>query len=226
MATTKDIFASNIQAVSPERFFAATGNDSFPLAFGSKGTRVKQLQQSLVLLGASIPAGATGNFGSQTKSALKSLGYSTTVGESDFKAIVSKATAKAAGMLDTGTGTTTISEADLKALWQKYRNAGGKLAYEDWLKREQRRTKWKDFGKGLFQVGLEWFRQKQTGYPDEGVEPIDLSRDTDKIWGMPKAVVYIGGTVLAGLAIWGIVSLATRRRPAAVDTRAIPVVQP
>jgi hypothetical protein len=33
--------------------------------------------------------------------------------------------------------------------------------------------------------------------------------DTDKIWGMNKYVVYTGGAILVGLALWGIVKLVS-----------------
>lgn len=38
----------------------------------------------------------------------------------------------------------------------------------------------------------------------------DSGGDSDKIWGMPKPVVYVGGVLILGLAVWGIYKLATK----------------
>jgi hypothetical protein len=61
---------------------------TFPLNSGDRGDNVKALQTGLIKMGASIPAGATGYFGTQTIAALKSKGYSDSVSKTDFEAIL------------------------------------------------------------------------------------------------------------------------------------------
>jgi len=42
--------------------------------------------------------------------------------------------------------------------------------------------------------------------------PVVLPKKADTIWGMPKPVVYIGGSLLAAGALYGIASIASRPR--------------
>lgn len=48
---------------------------TFPLYVTDKNQKVKAMQEALIKLGASIPAGPTGYFGTQTQAALKFAGY-------------------------------------------------------------------------------------------------------------------------------------------------------
>lgn len=62
-------------------------NDDFPLKKGSKGARVKQVQEVLLAkLGKDAlgKAGADGDFGSKTEAALAKAGYPSTIDESTF----------------------------------------------------------------------------------------------------------------------------------------------
>jgi len=63
-------------------------NEGFPLSVGMRGNNVTQLQNGLIKMGKSIPAGATSYFGSQTLSALQSAGYDAPVSKPDFDAIM------------------------------------------------------------------------------------------------------------------------------------------
>lgn len=66
---------------------ATSGGDSFPLRRGSRGPRVKQLQEILIKkYGSSILPrfGADGDFGGETESALRSRGIPTVISEQDF----------------------------------------------------------------------------------------------------------------------------------------------
>jgi hypothetical protein len=63
----------------------ASGGDNFPLKRGSKGTRVKMLQQALSKTSPSILV--DGIFGSQTAEALKAAGYPEIVDETVFNRI-------------------------------------------------------------------------------------------------------------------------------------------
>jgi hypothetical protein len=66
-------------------------NDDFPLKKGSKGARVKQVQDVLVAkLGKDIlgKAGADGDFGSKTEAALTKAGFPITIDENIFNVIV------------------------------------------------------------------------------------------------------------------------------------------
>lgn len=66
-------------------------NDDFPLKKGSKGARVKQVQETLISkLGKDIlgKAGADGDFGSKTEAALVKAGYPTSIDENTFNVIV------------------------------------------------------------------------------------------------------------------------------------------
>lgn len=71
-----------------EIFSNAYGDDKFPLAYGSKGAKVKQLQEALIKLGAKIPSGATGGFYKETQSALSGLNYPISVNQSKFNEII------------------------------------------------------------------------------------------------------------------------------------------
>jgi hypothetical protein len=67
-----------------------SGNDEFPLKKGSKGDKVRQLQQALIdKYGSSIlpKYGADADFGSETQNALKKKGLAITVSESTFNVI-------------------------------------------------------------------------------------------------------------------------------------------
>lgn len=79
--------------VNPYRQISS-GNDNFPLKKGSKGERVRQLQQGLQrLLGEKILAsytGVDGDFGSGTESALKAAGFPTVIDEAAFNRIIGK----------------------------------------------------------------------------------------------------------------------------------------
>ncbi|MDP3557668.1 MAG: hypothetical protein Q8T03_09860 [Bacteroidota bacterium] len=66
-------------------------NDDFPLKKGSKGARVKQVQEVLISkLGKDSlgKAGADGDFGSKTEAALTRAGYPTSIDENTFNVIV------------------------------------------------------------------------------------------------------------------------------------------
>jgi peptidoglycan hydrolase-like protein with peptidoglycan-binding domain len=66
---------------------ASARNDDFPLKSGSKGGRVKQVQQVLLAkLGPGVlgRAGADGDFGSKTEAALIQAGYPTSLDEATF----------------------------------------------------------------------------------------------------------------------------------------------
>lgn len=67
------------------------GNDGFPLRKGSKGQRVRQLQQALIKRhGASILPrfGADGDFGSETRNALLSKGFPTVIDAATFQRLM------------------------------------------------------------------------------------------------------------------------------------------
>lgn len=69
---------------------AAANNDAFPLHMGSKGTKVRILQDALIrTFGVGILArfGPDGYFGNELASALKSKGYALPLQEADFKKI-------------------------------------------------------------------------------------------------------------------------------------------
>ena len=62
-----------------------SGNDNFPLKKGSKGAKVKQLQQALAKTVSSLTV--DGNFGAQTVKALRTAGYAQVVDEALFNRI-------------------------------------------------------------------------------------------------------------------------------------------
>ena len=78
--------------------------DDFPLKKGSKGEKVKTLQQALIdKHGKSIlpKAGADGDFGSEMTAALKKLGLSETVDETTYNILIKGKTIDPAKMADT-----------------------------------------------------------------------------------------------------------------------------
>jgi peptidoglycan hydrolase-like protein with peptidoglycan-binding domain len=71
----------------------ANVSDAFPLRLGSKGDKVRSLQQALIrAYGAGILAkfGADGQFGKELQSALRSKGYGVPLSESDYNKITAK----------------------------------------------------------------------------------------------------------------------------------------
>lgn len=92
----KEADASEIDLTPPEKNnfslpTASKRNDDFPLKKGSKGTRVKQVQEELILkLGKDSlgKAGADGDFGSKTEAALIKAGYPSKIDESTFNVLV------------------------------------------------------------------------------------------------------------------------------------------
>lgn len=69
---------------------AARISDTFPLRYGSKGDKIRSLQQALIrTYGAGILAryGADGQFGKELESALRSKGYGIPVQQSDYEKI-------------------------------------------------------------------------------------------------------------------------------------------
>jgi peptidoglycan hydrolase-like protein with peptidoglycan-binding domain len=67
--------------------------DAFPLRFGSKGDKVRLLQQALIrTYGAGIlkKFGADGDFGSELQSALRTKGYGVPLSESEYNKITGK----------------------------------------------------------------------------------------------------------------------------------------
>jgi hypothetical protein len=76
-------------------------NDDFPLKKGSKGARVKQVQEILILkLGKDAlgKAGADGDFGSKTEAALLKAGYPSAIDESTFNVMTQKETMDASAI--------------------------------------------------------------------------------------------------------------------------------
>jgi hypothetical protein len=73
-------------------FFTSSANDSFPLKKGSRGARVRQLQEALSsIIGAEVFRKFTpidGIFGTGTQNALRQAGYGLTVDEALFNQIV------------------------------------------------------------------------------------------------------------------------------------------
>jgi hypothetical protein len=82
--------SSNTKSVI--NIFSSSANDSFPLKKGSRGARVRQLQQALAsILGASVfqqYSPIDGIFGTGTQNALRQAGYGTSVDEALFNQIV------------------------------------------------------------------------------------------------------------------------------------------
>ncbi|MEY3377045.1 MAG: hypothetical protein RL463_1355 [Bacteroidota bacterium] len=82
--------SSNTKSVF--NIFSSSANDSFPLKKGSRGARVRQLQQALAsILGASVfqqYSPIDGIFGTGTQNALRQAGYGTSVDEALFNQIV------------------------------------------------------------------------------------------------------------------------------------------
>ena len=80
---------------------------SLPISAGDKNKKVKAMQEALIKMGASIPAGATGLFGAQTKAALTWAGYNDSkIEESDYNNILAW---KKASEATTSSSTTTTT---------------------------------------------------------------------------------------------------------------------
>jgi peptidoglycan hydrolase-like protein with peptidoglycan-binding domain len=81
----------------------AVRNDDFPLKKGSKGAKVKQMQQVLIAklgTGSLGKAGADGDFGSKTEAALTKAGFPTSIDESTFNVMVQNDDAAASNTFD------------------------------------------------------------------------------------------------------------------------------
>jgi hypothetical protein len=192
-------------------FNNATGNDEFPLALGSVGSRTEQLKQALIILGESI---AEDGFGMQTRAALTHLGYSTAVNdENKFNEIILRA-------YKVGKKQMTLTEPEMRALYmQKVPLANrDKLTFEKWLNREGLKSKLTAGGKQVFDVFFGWLQLKAKGVGDVGGAPsaqpaptsggFFTSRDGE----VPVGYYYIGGAVLLGFGIWVVSAIIKRNR--------------
>jgi hypothetical protein len=90
-----DIVNNALPAQTTSAKVSASRNDSFPLKRGSRGTRVRQLQQALAErhgIDMTSYGGIDGEFGPGTASALMKAGYDEVIYENTFKAIVGGST--------------------------------------------------------------------------------------------------------------------------------------
>jgi hypothetical protein len=95
----------------------AVRNDDFPLKKGSKGAKVKQMQQVLIAkLGAGSlgTKGADGDFGSKTEAALVKAGFPTSIDESTFNVMVQGDDAAASNNFDADAIATELYNAAVK----------------------------------------------------------------------------------------------------------------
>lgn len=84
------------------------------------------------------------------------------------------------------------------------------------LKKGKNRQKWEDYKACAEKFAKTWAQRNK----DVSQSMIDNTtrqfindpdeESDDKIWGMPKPVVYVGGVLILGLAVWGIYKLATK----------------
>lgn len=179
--------------------------------------QIKALQVALnQKWGASPKLVEDGIIGSNTKQALvNATGISYPPSLDDYNAVLAGNSSS-----ESSESSAPLTTAQLKVLWAKSKDRFGGLNkksgltdaenFDKWLKRQAQVAGLKDFGKGLFQVGTDWLKNKQSGVTNDAGSPDDdapLPTD-DKILGMPKPVFYIGLTVVGGLLIWAIVALA------------------
>ena len=89
-ADTTDIPPLHTNGTKGKGKTSYSGGDEFPLKRGSKGEKVRQLQQALTAKygnGILPKYGADGDFGSETQNALKKKGFPATITESTFNVI-------------------------------------------------------------------------------------------------------------------------------------------
>jgi hypothetical protein len=106
-APAQDTAKNNYHAPAPQ------GNDGFPLKKGSKGAKVKALQQALMAkYGASIlpKYGADGSYGNEVIAALKKEGLPSSVDESTYNSIVGANASNA----PSNTSNSSLSDSDAK----------------------------------------------------------------------------------------------------------------
>jgi hypothetical protein len=216
------------------RYHSASGNvppfkvgekDPYPKK-GSEGN-IGDLQRALNRLKPSLALVDDGDFGTKTKNAITGLGYKYSLlsglSSSEFYKILNDANK---GDASSSTPNTTVSEVDMKKLWEKDKAKYGKLSsspdFDKWLKRQKSLAGIKDFGKGAFTVAMDWLKQKNAGSPTGEDYTPPSPEDTSKIWGMPKFVVIGGGIIIGGALIFGAIALATRK-PKQVIVQQIPV---
>jgi hypothetical protein len=193
-------------------FSNATGNDEFALAVGSKGARVEQLKQALVILGESIDEE---NFGDQTRTALVHLGYPPAVlDEPHFNEIILRAYA-------IGKKKITLTEPEMRALYMKEVSPErrAKVTFEVWLKRQNVKSKITAGGKQAFDVLFGWLQLRAKGVGSTGGLPSEQPTDTSTGWftktadgSIPVGYIAIGGAVVIGLGIWGVSAIVKRNQ--------------
>ena len=217
----------NFQTIASTFNYNASGNDNIStgLVIGSKDPlggndgNVGDLQRALNKLGGKPKLTVDGKFGTDTKSSVKSLNYSYPVNSTTFYKILSDANK------DDASSIATMSEADMKKLWEKDKAKFGKLGkepnFDKWIKRQKTLAGIKDFGKGLFTVAGDWLKQKSAGSPTGDDYQAPEPEDTSRIWGMPAPIVYVGSAIAVGLLIWGGIALATRKPKQVISQRPI-----
>lgn len=200
-------------------FYNATGNDEFPLALGSMGSRTEHLKQALNILGESV---SEENFGTQTRTALTHLGYPPAVNdENKFNEIVLRA-------YQIGKKQITLTEPEMRALYLKEvpKDKQATLTFEKWLKRQNLKAKVTVGGKQVFDVLFGWLQLRAKGVGSTGgvsEQPVPTSGGffTSRDGEIPKGYYFVGGTILLGLGIWGASALVKRNRQAVQYSPAI-----
>ena len=184
----------------------AVGNDDINtgLYVGSKDPmggndgNVGDLQRALNKLGASLTV--DGKFGSKTKDAVIKFGYTYPVISTVFYKVLADAEKKIITKK-------LPSKGDIKG-WIEYFSNRREISEVEGICGKQPNVLL-----ASATVKDAW-AQCANNYALSKIPPgaggAGAKRDGE-IWGMPAAVVYVGGTVVGGLLLWGIIALATRK---------------
>jgi hypothetical protein len=91
---------------STGQVYTPPATEGFPLNVGMTGDNVKQMQQALMnQFQVKLQYGADGNFGAKTLAALKSIGYSAPVSQSDYNNILAGLYPNIADVVNSSTST-------------------------------------------------------------------------------------------------------------------------
>ncbi len=200
------------QRVAKSNYRNASGNDEFPLAVGSSGSRTEQLKQALIVLGQPV---SEDDFGMQTRTALTHLGYPPAVNDENvFNTIILRA-------YKVGKKKITLTEPEMRALYvsEVPKDKQSTLTFDKWLKRQNAVAKIEKGGKQVFDVLFGWLQLRAKGAGSVGGTPTEQPTDTSGGWfsktadgSVPTGYIVIGSAVGLGLAIWGVSALIKHSR--------------
>ena len=185
--------------IRKESFSNASGDDNFPLAYGSRGSNTSTLQSNFNRLGVAVPI--TGVWDDATEAAATRLGYPNYVDQNTFNSIQQSAYPLQGGSQDIS----QMSTAQLQAMWQSQGSPGD---FNSWLQKEKTKLQWQSWTNSLLGLSKNYIGNPQ-GANTSTVQPGNQTvpnpntmQHSTGFLGMSNTALAVGGLLVAGLVIY------------------------